>query len=500
MLDLNQAKNITIIGGGTAGWFAALYLRKMFPTQVQVQLIESPTIGIVGVGEGGLINLITALNHLEIPTGEFIRATGAALKWGFCYQGWRTGKKDDEFYHLFANIEHSLFDLKLNGYFPYVAALLAQNTHLTDVVQNFTAIRNRVSQQQAIQDLKAQPDIATSLHFDSQRVADYLGAIATERGVQHIQAKVEDIIFDEVGSAKQVITDHGIYATDFIIDASGFSRVVIGKKLKSTWNSFSQYLLLDKAIPFHLKHQEQYPELVTRATAMRAGWMWQIPLLERIGAGYVFSSEFCSEQQAIDEVEQYLGSSIEPQRCLSFEPGHFKQVWQGNVMAIGLASGFVEPLEATSIGQMLEQLRMFEQVIKQNGNIISDNSIEQFNLANAASWQGICDFLRMHYDCPRRDTAFWQKVAQTPYPQSYAKLKEIFQQRCPRMIDIQGYAQYQWAGIFHIINWVMVAQPLGLLSSAACLKELNSLPIEVKKLVVDYINSVNNRKSVASLN
>lgn len=490
MLNLSQAKNITIIGGGTAGWFAALHLRKIFPPDVNVQLIESPEIGIVGVGEGGLINLITALNRLEIPVGEFIQETGAALKWGFCYQGWRTGKQDDEFYHLFANIEHTLFDLNLNGYFPYVAALIAQNTHLTDVVRNYSSIRNRVSQQDAIQNLKKQPDIATSLHFDSERVANYLGAKAKERGVRHIQAKVRDIVFNDTGFVTELIADTGNYLTDFVVDASGFSRLIIGKKLGSEWESFKKYLLLDRAIPFHLKHQGQHPELVTRATAMQAGWMWQIPLIERIGAGYVFSSEFSTEQQAIDEVERYFGFTVEPQRCLSFEPGYFKQVWQKNVMAIGLASGFVEPLEATSIGQMLEQLRMFEQVIKQSGKIISTNSIEQFNDANAASWRGVRDFLRMHYDCPRRDTAFWQKVARSPYPSTYNNLKEIFQCRSPHTIDIQGYAQYQWANIFHVINWILVAQPLGLLNAQACLDELNTLSIEAKCLVRDYMNSM----------
>lgn len=490
MLDLRNAKTISIIGGGTAGWFAALMLRQMCAEHIQVQVIESPAIGIVGVGEGGLINLITTLNRLNLPTGEFIRETGAALKWGFCYEGWRTGTREDTFYHLFVNPQQAPFNFEYQSNFPLVSALLAQNIALADAIKNMDSIRNRVSQQQAVHDLQNKPGIATSLYFDSYRVANYLSKKAVERGVIHIQAKVEDVVFNDAGLATHIVTDQGTYNTDFIIDASGFARVVIGKKLHTPWESFKQYLLLDKAIPFHLSHREQHPELVTRATAMNAGWMWQIPLIERIGAGYVFSSEFTTEQQAIDEVQQYFGFEIEPQRTLSFEPGHFKQVWQGNVMAVGLASGFVEPLEATSIGQMLEQLRMFEQVVQRSGWVVSDLSITQFNQANATAWQGIRDFLRMHYDCPRRDTPFWQKVATTPYPESYAALKQTFQQRCPRMIDVEGYAKHQWYGIFHIVNWIFVAQGLGLISPEACLNELNELPIEAKEQIVAYMNNL----------
>lgn len=496
MLDLRLIKTTTVIGGGTAGWFAALSLRKMFPAHVEVKLIESPAIGIVGVGEGGLINLISTLNRLNIPVGEFMRETGAALKWGFCYEGWRTGQADDQFYHLFVNPQLAPFNLDVQQFLPLVAGLIAAEKPLYQAIKNFDAIQNKFSQQQALACLEDQPGISSSLHFDSQRVTAYLSALAVKRGVIHVQAKVEDISFDQQRRATQIITDQGNIATDFIMDASGFGRVVLAKHLDATWDSFKEYLILDRAIPFHLLHQDKNPELVTRATAMQAGWMWQIPLVERIGAGYVFSSEFCTEQQAIDEIEQYFGFEIEAQRTLKFEPGYFKRVWQGNVMAIGLASGFVEPLEATSIGQMLEQLRMFEQLIHAGGAVVSAQSIADFNQANAASWQGVRDFLRMHYDCPRRDTPFWQQVAKTPYPESYQAIKQVFRSRTPRMLDIQGYAQHQWHGMFHVVNWIFVAQALGLLNPAECLAEINLLPTELQQQVLDYVNQQNNQPSM----
>ncbi|MDQ9037262.1 tryptophan 7-halogenase [Acinetobacter seifertii] len=472
MLNLEQAKNITVIGGGTAGWFAALALRKILPKQIDIKVIESPDIGIVGVGEGGLINLISTLNYLEIPTSEFMKETGATLKWGFCYEGWRTGQKDDEFYHLFINPKHEPFYTERNGFFPLISKLVESQVPLAHVIKDFDAITNRISQSEAIDRLMQQSGIATSFHFDSYRVAEFLAKKAKGKGISHHQTKVKDICFDSEGLANLIITENGLFKTDFIIDASGFSRLVIGKKLNSEWQSFKDYLLLDRAIPFHLPHNGKNPELVTRATAMKAGWLWQIPLIERIGAGYVFSSKFITEEQAINEVQQYLGFDISPQKTLSFEPGYFKEVWQKNVLALGLSSGFVEPLEATSIGQMLEQLRMFAEIFLQSGGIISDLSIKQYNQANAASWEGIRDFLRMHYDCPRRDTAFWKKIAEVPYPESYKAIKDVFMQRSPRMVDIKGYAQHGWNGIFHVVNWIFIAQALDLISAKNCKKEL----------------------------
>ncbi|MEQ1346105.1 tryptophan halogenase family protein [Acinetobacter seifertii] len=472
MLNLEQAKNITVIGGGTAGWFAALTLRKIFRKQIDVQVIESPDIGIVGVGEGGLINLISTLNYLGIPTSEFMKETGATLKWGFCYEGWRTGQKDDEFYHLFINPKYEPFYTERNGFFPLISKLLASQVPLADVIKDFDAITNRISQSEAIDRLMQQSGIATSFHFDSYKVAEFLAKKAKERGVAHHQTKVKDIFFDSNGLANLILTENGTFNTDFIIDASGFSRLVIGKKLNTAWKSFKDYLLLDRAIPFHIPHNGKNPELVTRATAMNAGWLWQIPLIERIGAGYVFSSKFITEEQAINEIQSYLGLEIKPQKTLNFEPGYFEKVWQKNVLALGLSSGFVEPLEATSIGQMLEQLRMFGEIVLQSGGIVSDLSIKQYNQANAACWDGIRDFLRMHYDCPRRDTLFWKKVATMPYPESYKALKDVFMQRSPRMVDIKGYAQQGWNGIFHVVNWIFIAQALGLISATNCKKEL----------------------------
>ena len=485
MINFRQAKIITIIGGGTAGWFAALSLRKFFASSIKIQLIESPKVGIEGGGEGGLINLIGMLNHLKIPTSEFMQETGATLNWGFCYEGWRTGEKKDVFYHPFVNVSQDPFQQEYVGVMPCISGLISHKIPIAYVVKDFDKIINRVSQGEAIDALISHSGLISSFHFDSQRAVDFLKRIACEQGVEYIEAHVQSFKGNKNGYINKITTDKAVLDTDFIIDASGFARVVIGKKLKSKWCSFKEYLWLDKVLSFQMSHHGQVPELVTRATAMKAGWMWRIPLAEHIDAGYVYSSQFTTEKEAVAEIEEYLGEKIVPLKTSNFEAGHFEEVWKKNVMALGRASGFVEPLEATLNGQMLEQLRMFEHTILAMGGIVSDLKIEQFNRANATSWKGIRDFLAMHYDCPRRDTPFWQKIAETPHPESYRALKEVFMLRTPRQRDVQDYVMYGWNSAFHLANWVIVAQALGLISPEGCIEDIKRLP----QKQVEYINN-----------
>jgi tryptophan halogenase len=491
MLNLRNATRAVVIGGGTAGWFAALSLRRMFAPRVEVRVIESPDIGIVGVGEGGLLNLLDALRRNGIDLNDFVRETGAAFKLGFCYEGWRTGAEGDRYYHLFGRLGLQETDWMEGGFQPLLSGMVREGIELHRYIPGFAAIATNATQREALAMLRlgASSGLSASFHFDSHKLADYLRRVAVSRGVVHQQARVDELLCDAQGMACGVQIDDGeIIDLDMLIDASGLARMGIGKKLGVRWRSFSEHLLLDRAVPFHMPHPQQNPSLVTRAIAMPAGWMWQIPLAERVGAGYVFSSAHTDEAQVIDEIHRRIGPDVEPMRMLRFEPGHFEKVWVGNVMAVGLASGFVEPLEATSIGQMLEQLRNFERIVIAGNGVVSGHLIDGFNEANARCWSGIRDFLRMHYDCPRRDTAFWRDVAALPLPPSYAELKQCFQQRTPRLIDVQNYAIHGWQGIFHVINWLFVAAPLGVVPPEAAAAELASLPAASRQRVAIYMN------------
>ncbi len=504
MLNLRNIRRVVIVGGGTAGWFAALSLRRVFAPNVEVRVIESPDIGIVGVGEGGLINLIDALNRNNIAVSDFMRETGAAFKLGFCYEGWRGGGEQDKFYHLFADPKVEELAWSEYGGYPLITALIHQNYGLDKGVlgynRGYEAITGNVSQAQMTELLvKGESGLTMSLHFDSYRVAEFLKQVAISRGVVHQQGKVETVTRDDLGLVKslQVADVDGSKQSidlELMIDASGFARLGVGKTEGAKWRSFKDYLLMDSAIPFHMPHPNKHPALVTRAIAMGAGWMWQIPLIERVGAGYVFSSAHMDPDRAVQEIEAKVGHAIEPIRTLRFEPGHFEQVWMGNVLALGLASGFVEPLEATSIGQMLEQLKNFERVLVEGQGVILDTVIDGFNAANAQCWSEIRDFLRMHYDCPRRDNEFWRAVAGSKLPATYQDFKASFALRTPRSIDVQGNSLHGWGAIFHVMNWLFVAQPLGLLSREAAQADLMALSEEKRRLLDAYMNKVRQAK------
>lgn len=489
MLDLTTPKRVAIIGGGTAGWFAALTLRRIFSPAVEVTLIEAPDIGIIGVGEGGLLNLVDALSRNKIPVDEFVRETGAAYKLGFVYEGWRGGGRDDCYYHLFGGPGIPELEWRQNGFFPFLSARIAAGEDLHSCVPGFEAIARNASQDEMRALLAAgKSGLMASYHFDSYRVASYLRQVALSRGVVHRTARIDALVLDRSGYTRSLQFDGQQLDIDFLIDASGLARIGIGSTYGRRWVSFSDCLLLDRAIPFHLPNPHKHPALLTCAVSMKAGWMWQIPLIERVGAGYVFSSKHMDEATALAEIEAYLGRSIAPMRTLRFEAGHYGTVWINNVVAIGLASGFVEPLEATSIGQMLEQLRNLERILVDGGGVIGGETIDEFNRANAKCWAGIRDFLRMHYDCPRRDTLFWRDVAKAPLPESYAELKQCFQRRTPRFSDIETYVGSGWQGIFHTVNWMFVAAPLGVVPAAAARSELHRLPPETRADIQAYLD------------
>ncbi|KFC06233.1 tryptophan halogenase [Trabulsiella guamensis ATCC 49490] len=494
MLSLKGIKRVVVLGGGTAGWYTALSLRKLFSANVEIRVVESTEIGIVGVGEGGLLNFQAALHSVDIDFNEFVRETNATFKWGFCYEGWRTGERDDKYYHPFASASGSASKWEEMGHYPLFSAMINKGIPLTSYLKGFDLIVNNASQEEARNALNNQAvDIINSFHFDSYKIAKYLKKVALSRNIIHQDVIVDHVETNEKGHVTALITqEQEKIELDFLVDATGLARKVIGKAVPSEWFSFKEHLLLDRALPFYMPHPLKNPYLVSRAIAMKSGWMWQIPLIDRVGAGYVYSSKHISDDDALQEIKDYLGYEVTPQQnVIKFEPGCYRQVWVGNVLTVGLASGFVEPLEATSIGQMIEVVRNFTRVLVTSQGVVSDNAIREFNESNFASWMEILDFLRMHYDCPRRDTAFWQDVAKTPLTENYRAFKECMQVRAPRLLDIESYMLYGRRGMFHVVNWMFVAAGLGLIPPGAVVNDLMAIAPEKKQAVVDFLNSLN---------
>ncbi len=496
MLNLRGIERICILGGGTAGWFAALHLRQIFSQNVEVMVVSSPEIPIVGVGEGGVLNFINALNKLNIPLLDFMQQTGAVHKLGFVYEGWRESyhNSKDYFYHMFpveraANEEIFWYE---NGYFP-VFSLLANNDIPISYFVDSIALREKNISQNELTKMfinQQNKNFGSSFHFDTYKVGQYLRKIALQRGIVHKEGSFQDIVQDaQTGLVSALLVDDQQISVNFVVDASGFSRQILGKKLHAKWQSFKDYLPINSAIPFHLEHKKAHPDLVTRATAMNAGWTWQIPSQERIGAGYVFDRNYITPDKAVVELEQWLGHFIDPIRVIEFEAGFYENVWQGNVMAVGLASGFVEPLEASSIGQMLQQLDFFTKVVVECNGIISTKNIEFFNWQNMQGWHGIRDFIRMHYDTKRSDTPFWQMVQNLKFSDDYRFFKECWQYRTPRTVDFVNYEMDNLLQ-FGLYSWFAIGQALRIIKPESTTVELVALSPEKKQKLAQYLEDI----------
>ena len=475
LLNLARVKRVVIVGGGTAGWFAALEMRHCFAPSVEVVLIESDQIGIIGAGEGSIPNFELALQRYGIDRPEFMHATQATYKLGVCFDGWR-GVANDRYYHLFSTSrEHvSLQDWQEGGFYPLSSKLMGEGFALDQFPGVRDLVNRNAGQSEVAEHFLCHPKDVFAYHFDARKLAAFLSRTAQEKGVQRVETIVRNAVCDGAGNVVQLNTDGGPIDGDFFIDASGFRRVLAEKTLGIGWQSFQKQLILDSALPFFMPLKGVDPPLTTQSTAMKHGWMWTIPTQGRLGCGYVFSSSHASEAEILQELAAHWGCEVEPVNRLKFSPGRLDRCLQNNVLAVGLASGFVEPLEATSIAQTLYQLAFFGSLMLHNRRVLPGQVVSRFNADVVSGWDGILDFLVMHYDTRRADTPFWRDASQAPRPDSYLALKEVFRFRTPTDTDLIPY-QMGGVGIFGVPSWECVGSAMGLIPPQVCEQQLASL-------------------------
>ncbi len=412
--------NITIVGGGTAGWITALYTNKIFP-ESNITLIESQEIGILGAGEASTPALINCFDFLGITTTELIKNTNATIKTTAKFTGWSKNEKD-YFYHPFTYHDDTLseqngylnyYELDTNAFHLYAYLnnismdeycfinKLCKNNHVPFVKINDTKNVNPLINYKQLGNW--------SLNFDAKLLANYLSKIAQNRGIKRIEGKVKEIVLNQDEEISDLILESNqIIKSDFVFDCTGFARLIIGKKYLSKWISYKEYLPTNKALPFFLDNKkDQIIAPYINATAMNYGWMWQTPLQNRSGCGYVFDSNHISVDEAKLEVENLLGFEIFPPKTFSFEPGTHEEVWIKNCLAVGLSAGFVEPLEASAIMQSIYSLQHF---FSNKNNILTKNqSIKNnFNQFNKNSSFSIVEYIYWHYVTTKENTLFWK--------------------------------------------------------------------------------------------
>ncbi|WP_230086177.1 tryptophan 7-halogenase, partial [Halomonas sp. 328] len=327
-------------------------------------------------------------------------------------------------------------------------------------------------------------------HFDAKKVAAYFKEIALSKGVFHIDGNVSDVEISPCGKVRKLLFKEGGYIEpDFVVDCSGMRRAVSSKLHGFKYNSFD-HLLVDRAIGFFLPHELTGFSLLTDAIAMKHGWMWVIPTKDRSGCGYVFSSQHCDENLAKLEVEEYFGTEIDVPISHSFKSGVQQEVLSGNVLSVGLCAGFVEPLEATSIGQTISQLNDFSKLVYENGYLIGGRGVDRFNGRVRDAFFDIAEFIHMHYLGGRVDTEFWRDIKEKAILNPGVKGRlGLLSERLPRDVDSKGFGKLPQL-YFSEFSYFSVYRELGLITDCVIEREMGEIDSELLGEMVEKINEI----------
>ncbi len=411
----SKPKKILIVGGGTAGWMAAIHMQDAWGDKgIDICLIESPEIGIVGVGEGTTPLLREFYARLDIPESEWMPPCNATYKCGISFPDWSTVEGCETYFHPFfsdldkafiqhfwdnCNLRRSGYDVPAHPDDYFVTTALARQ-------QRSPIPRHRPSTESMY-----------GYHFDADLMGEFLRGKATQRGVTLIQDTITDVKFDHHGDITHVETKkNGKIKADFFIDCSGFKGLLIRQAMGEKPISTKDYMFNDSAvaIPTPIKDKDRIMS-ETKSKAMKYGWVWHIPLRNRIGNGYVYSSDYISPEEAEAEFREYLGADVEGVEALHlhWNPGRLEHHWKNNCVAIGLSQGFLEPLEALMINIIQTSLERFTDLFERGE--FTNKHQQEFNNGVNNFIDGILDYLQMHYKLNTRDdTDYWRNARDNP--------------------------------------------------------------------------------------
>lgn len=416
-------RDIVIIGGGTAGWMAAASLAQFTGGQARITLVESEEIGTVGVGEATIPQIQLFNAGLGLDENEFVRATNATFKLGIEFVGW--GQPDQRYIHAFGTIGRGLGLVPFHHYWRrYVQAGGREDLWQFSACAQ-AAARNRFARVND-QPGRLPSGISHAFHFDATLYARFLRAYAERAGVTRVEGRIATVDLNgENGFVDAVVLDDGRrIAGDLFVDCSGFRGLVIEQALSAGYDDWSHWLPCDRALAVPCESVSPLTPY-TRATARDAGWQWRIPLQHRIGNGHVYCSSFTSDDAAADALLAGLdGPALGDPRPLRFVTGKRRATWVKNCVALGLAAGFMEPLESTSIHLVHAGIARLLQLFPTRGFAAAD--IAEFNRQTDFEWTSIRDFLVLHYHANQRPGAFWRHCRDMTVPDSLQAKIELF--------------------------------------------------------------------------
>ncbi len=429
-------KSILILGGGTAGWMSATLLKKHLPKH-EVTLVESPNIGTIGVGEGSTPHLKQFFDALDISEYDWMPACNATFKNGISFINWTEHLKNNRYFHPFP----SIIDRQTAGAFLSHCILRHKGLSLSTNPDDFFLAYELSKQQLSPKTQANKPKIPMNYayHFDSNLLGQYLCNLGKKMGVKHVQgdlAKVElhDASDEKTGNIKTPmqsikaihLKDKQKLCADFFIDASGFASLLVQRALNTNFESFSSNLFNDSAVAVQSASISPLSS-ETKATALKNGWAWHIPLTNRTGNGYVYASQYTTSESAKQELLKHLNLDQNTEcRQIKMKVGQVENAWVGNTLAIGLAQGFIEPLEATALHLVLETLTAFLREYKQ-GNF-DESNVTGFNNEIRLRYEGIRDYIVCHYKVnSRSDSQYWLDcAAQTDISENLAAVLAVW--------------------------------------------------------------------------
>ena len=431
---MKKIETITVVGAGTAGLVAALIIKKRFPN-INVKIVRSKKIGIIGVGEGSTEHWAQFMRYLDLNFVEVISECDATFKCGIMFKNWGA----DDYMHSLGGDDINSYNLD----FPVAFAKYISEKQPKNVMNPLDSWDNVIP----ASNFNVNQSPFNQYHFNTFKLNSLLEKKCKQRGINVIDDEILEVKVDEQNNISFLVGEEQEHYSDFFIDSTGFSRILM-KKLGANWKSYSDCLKVKAAITFQTPQEENF-NIYTLAQAKNAGWMFRIPVWDRYGNGYIYDSDFISKEQAEEEMVAHFGHSIQIGREFKFDPGALDKVWINNCCAVGLSSSFFEPLEATSIGSTIQQtFLLVNNLINYNQKIIDD-----YNRQISSVFDNIRDFVFLHYLGGRSDTEFWKYISTVKIPDTLQSNLEKWEHKLPTQEDFTGTSAYR---MFNSMNFIQV--------------------------------------------
>jgi tryptophan halogenase len=483
--------NFAILGGGSAGWITALFVKHLFPND-SVTVVQSPTVGIIGVGEATTSHAVTFFKSIGLDPIDLLRNTNGTVKNGNNFVNW--AGKGTRYFHTFSE---NIVDFSIPGVFDghcrefYLKNLIKNKLSFEEYLyQTKLAYANKIDLQ----------NTGWAIQIDARDFAAYLEKFGKNKGIDVIEGTYTHPDQDEQGNitALNLDGDRSVLC-DFVFDCTGFARLLIGKLYKESWVSYKKYMPMKRAVMFWLDPDKDIPSY-TSSIAMDAGWILKIPLQHRSGSGYVYDSDQITEEQALVEAAAYWNRPLDIKKSLIFDTGRYERVWVKNCLAVGLSTGFIEPLEATSLWSSLQQLDFFRHFINEL-KTPKASSIRLYNKLVSNHYEEKMEYVYMHYCTKRTDTEFWRNFTKNyPMPENLVEKFELIKENNLRHFDID---RANVIGHFSLYSYLQTCSGLGMFTDNIDItgyENIQPSPIDYKR-ITDFMLSkaVNHTEFLNSL-